>query len=149
MRTQNSAPNPGPVKDLSEKEGAVPYRGKVWDQGCQGEGPSPPPRPSRPVEQRSGQGTGSGTCGEGNGQQGRERPPPAPAHSTCQLACPSPHRGGHSHLQALAVLSAGPSWILTGPAAAPPPPGSLWNRPGQGCRVLRWDSPSDDQIALT
>lgn len=39
--------------------------------------------------------------------------------------------------------------ILAGPAAALPPPGSLQNLPGQGCSVLRQDSPSDDQVALT
>lgn len=39
--------------------------------------------------------------------------------------------------------------ILSGPAAAPPPPGSLRNLPGQACGILRQDSPSDDQVALT
>lgn len=39
--------------------------------------------------------------------------------------------------------------ILAGPAAALPPLGSLQNLPGQGCSVLRQDSPSDDQVALT
>lgn len=77
--------------------------------------------------------------------------------STCSctqhpLAGLPPYWGGHSHLQALAlvVLSAGP--LLrdpTGLAAAPPPPGSLGNLPGQGCSILRRDSLSDDQVALT
>lgn len=76
---------------------------------------------------------------------------PAPAHSTRRHAGLPPHWGGRSHLQALAlaVLSAGPFWILTGSAAALPPPGSLRSLPGQGCSILRRDSPSDDQVALT
>ena len=103
MRTQNSAPSPGPVKDLSEKEGAVPLQRQGVGPGMPGRGPLPTTKAQPPsgAEVRAGHrlrdlrgGKWAAGTGEASACSCTQHPPAGLPVSSPGWTLPPPGLGG-------------------------------------------------------